>query len=260
MLLRFSIALLLTIIIFFNSLKNIDKKTFIHGTILGICFGTGFVLQTFGLKFTSISKSSFITGITVVLTPFAYKLITRKYVKLWQKLGVIVCFIGLWLFTKPRLDVVNLGDALTLLSTVCWALYITFMDVFTKNSTRREETAQLLFMQILATFPFPLITLFLFDSSHGFAINWTPSLILSLSFNAILATFLVTFIQTSVQRYTSPVKAALIYSLEPVIATYLAVMIAGEILSGAEYIGALIMMGGVLLSEFGKFIIPSKSD
>ena len=69
---RFLIALTIMAVFFGPKIIKIDKETAVHGFVLGLLFGGGFILQTFGLKLTSVSKSAFITGITVVITPFVF--------------------------------------------------------------------------------------------------------------------------------------------------------------------------------------------
>lgn len=251
---RFLIALSLTLIFFGKSLRGINKKTFKSGMILGLLFSGGFILQTYGLEFTSITKSAFITGLTVVITPFVFKIINRKQkVKLWSKIGVIIASVGLWIFTDPNIDNLNLGDILTLFSTFFWALYINFMDIFTKGNDSFKETSQLVGLQFLFAIPLPLIAFLIFELD-GLQVNFNNDLITSLAFNGILASFVLTFIHTTFQRYSTPVKAALIFSLEPVFAAFIAAVFISEILNAYEYFGASLLMLGVLISELGGLL------
>lgn len=253
LIIRFVIALTLSFIFFNKHLKNISNETIKQGLILGLLFGGGFVLQTYGLKYTSVSKSAFITGMTVPITPFVFKLIRRTKINLWSKIGVIISTAGLYIFTNPDLDNINPGDLLTLLSTVFWAFYITLMDKFTKGVTEKSKTSQLVFLQFVAAL-IPAILTLLFLELNDFSFNLSTNLITALAFNGILASFLVTIIHTSVQRFTNPIKAALIFSLEPIVANILAVIAINEVLSGREYTGAMILFCGLIVSEIGPFL------
>ena len=217
--------------------------------VLGLIFGGGFLLQTYGLKLTTVSKSAFITGISVVLTPFAYYLIERKSISRGQKIGVAIAALGLWHFTNPRIDHINTGDVLTLFSTMFWAFYITYMDVFTRDIKSRAETYQLVAMQFVAAAPLTAVFYFIIDQGGGQTLHLTHSLLTALAYNGIIASFVLTLIHTSVQRYTTPVKAALIFSLEPVVANVIAVFVFAELLNLREYFGAGILLSGVLISE-----------
>jgi drug/metabolite transporter (DMT)-like permease len=179
---RFIIALGLSLIFFGKYLKGIDKTIIWQGLLLGVFFSAGFVLQTYGLKFTTVSKSAFITSLTVPLTPFIFLLVTGRRVKKWSWAGVVVASAGLWLFTNPTVNDLNIGDVFTLFSCIFWGLYITFMDVFTKNRTTFAETAQMVILQFLAAAPFASIFFFAFEY-QTLEINWTQNLFISLAFN-----------------------------------------------------------------------------
>jgi drug/metabolite transporter (DMT)-like permease len=250
---RFTIALSLVLIFFHKYMNNIDRVTWISGAVLGLLFGGGFVLQTVGLGMTGVTNSAFITGLTVVLTPFAFKLISKDKLMFWPKLGVIIAFIGLYIFTNPDLDNLNTGDILTLISTGFWAVYITLMDSYTKNYDSQRQTMQLVAIQFLFALPIPIIGFLSFELP-SLEVDFTKDLLMSLAFNAVLASFVLTIIHTTYQRYTTPVKAALIFSLEPIFASVFAAIFLSEILSTLELIGATILMFGVLTSELGKFI------
>jgi len=133
------------------------------------------------------------------------------------------------------------------------------MDVFTKGQEGKELTGQLVFMQFVGATPLAIISFFIIDYSTFF-ITFSYELLFSLAFNAFLASLLVTFIHTRVQRYTTPVKAALIFSLEPIIASSVAMLFLAEILSSRELFGAAILMLGVVASELGGFIYRPKSE
>jgi drug/metabolite transporter (DMT)-like permease len=255
---RFSIALIISSIILWKHILKIDKLIFKQGIILGLFFGGGFLLQTYGLNYTNVSKSAFITGITVPITPFIYWLVVRKPIKVWSKVGVVVATIGLWVFTKPDINDINIGDVMTLFSTFFWALYITYMEKFTKDRRTFSESGQLVILQFIGATPLSLIAVFVFEGAN-FNVNWTSSLITSLAFNSIMASILVTFIHTSIQKYTTPVKAALIFSLEPVVASFVAFMFINEILNGRELIGGAILLFGVLISEIGGIVFRKAS-
>jgi drug/metabolite transporter (DMT)-like permease len=237
---------------FGKNLLKIDKQVTLNGIILGLLFGAGFLLQTIGLKYTSVAKSAFITGITVIFTPFVYWLIERKKINFWQIGGVVIVTIGLWLFINPKFDNLNIGDMLTLFSTLFWAFYITYMDVFTRGRSSKTETTQLVIFQLIAAAPISILYCALFELSN-IKLVWSTGLLVSLAYNGIIASFLLTFIHTSVQRFTNPVKASLIFSLEPVFASILAVIFLKEIMYISEITGAVILMAGVLLSKVGDF-------
>jgi len=257
-LVRFSIALIITIAVFGKHIKNIDKKIFKGGLVLGALFGSGFVFQTLGLKFTEVSNSAFITGLTVPLTPIVTWFILKKNIPKWSIIGCIVGFIGLTIFTNPFGGNFNVGDALTLVSTFFWAFYINYMDVFTKDRSEMSFTGQMLFMQFITSFVICGLTFLIFDINQFYFRAELP-LFLSLAYNAIIASFFVTLLHTHFQKYSTPVKAALIFSLEPLFATLFSLAFGMESLSTDKIIGGIILLFGVLVSELGPIVFNKKA-
>lgn len=252
--LRFSLAVALTFIFFFNKLNFKDKKLLKNGIILGSIFGIGFILQTKGLEFTSIQKSAFITGLTVVLTPFTFKILTKKKVLLFSKIGVVIAFIGLYIFTDPDFSDINKGDVYTFLSTFCWATFIPLIDKFTNNNNTPNLTINLVFLQLTSMLIVVTSGFFIFEFQF-FYIDWNYNLIQSVLFNGVVASFILMFIHTNFQKHTTPVKAALIFSLEPIFAALFAFIFLNEFLSSTESLGASILFFGVLTSELGLPIL-----
>lgn len=251
--LRIALALLASLLLFSKHLHGFSPRIIKGGILLGLLMTGGMIFQIYGLEYTSVSKSAFITGISVVLTPFAYKIIDRKKIAFWQKAGVIVAMLGLWIFTRPDFNNINLGDFLTLCSTFFWAFYISYIDVYTRDNETFKETVQLVVLQFVVIL-IPNILAFLFFELKDLHVNFSTNLLTALFFNGIMSSFLLTFLQTAVQRYSTPVKAALIYSIEPVIASIIAVIFIHEVMSSLEITGAAILMLGVILSEFGVFL------
>jgi drug/metabolite transporter (DMT)-like permease len=258
MTIRFSLALGVSLIFFAKYLKKSTKEIIKNGMMLGIMFTLGFIFQTYGLQYTKVSSSAFITGMTVVLTPLAYYIVEKKKVNAWQLAGVVIAYIGLIVFTNPKLDALNIGDLLTAVSCIFWAIYITYMDVYTRGKEEFSETALLVTWQFVPAIPATLLMYFIFD--YGAEIHFTNSLITGLLYNGIVASFFLTLVHTAVQRFTNPVKAALIFSLEPVFASIFAMFFLSEILKGMEYIGGALLMLGVLISELGPAIFNKKTS
>src|SRR6267143_1929214 len=80
-------------------------------------------------------------------------------------------------------------------------------------------------------------------------IEWTGPVCIAVAITSLLATALALFIQTWAQKYTSPTRTEIIFSLEPVFAWITAWLLAGEVLSGRAVAGALLILVGILFVE-----------
>lgn len=253
LLLRFIIAILLCFIFFGKHLFKIDKKTIKQGVILGLFWTIGFLLQTFGLKYTTIGNAAFITSLTVGLTPFMYWFVTREKVKVYSKIAAVIGFIGVYIIANPSVNSFNIGDILTFFSTFMWAGYISFLHIFTKDEGGIPKTAKLMTYQFVIGLPLLIIYILVFEPNVY--INLTDDLIYSLLFNAIIASFLVSFMQIAVQRYTTPISAVLIFALEPVFASIISFFAIGEVLSFRGCIGAGVMLFAIFTNDTAVYVI-----
>ena len=256
---RFGIALLLCFVFFGKHIIKIDKKTIKHGGLLGLFWTFGFLLQTFGLKYTTIGNAAFITNLTLGLTPFIYWFLTREKIKIYSKFAVIIGFIGVNIIADPFNGAFNIGDLLCFLSTFMWAGYVSFLHIFTKKDANSKEenaiskTAQLTASQFIIGLPILVIYLLLFETN--IYIEFTGELIGSLLFNAVMASFLVSFIQIAVQKYTTPISAVLIFSLEPIFASVISFFAIGEVLTLRGYIGAGVMLMAIFVSDTLEVVV-----
>ncbi len=238
---RFSVAAILFTFIFFNKLRAIQKSTLRKGILLGILLGVGLSLQTIGLNYTTASKSSFITGMLVIFTPLAQVIMKRKIPKLATLIGVVIVSIGLYFLTSPEGNGINIGDVLTLISAIIFGIHIVYLDVV----TQKENVLHITFLQIAVT---ALIGIFCIPLE-------TPKLIFSSTFIwlvlylGFLATVLTLTIQTKFQKETTPTRAAIIYTFEPVVTAILAYIFLQEFLGTWGIVGGVLIIAGILISE-----------
>ena len=131
--LRFGIAAIIFPLIYRGNYFSMDRGTLISGIFLGILLMIGFAFQTVGLKYTTASKSAFITGLLVALTPIAQAVIEKRLPTKGSLTGVGLVALGLFLLTSPGGQGINIGDILTFLCAVSYAIYIVYLDIYSKK-------------------------------------------------------------------------------------------------------------------------------
>jgi len=244
-LLRFAIASAISFSIWHREIVRLDLPTFKKGAILSLFLGSGFILQVYGLQYTTASKSAFVTGMLVVFTPIAQVLIERRAPKAGNLIGVALVTFGLWLLTSPKGSSFNTGDALTLGAAVCYALYIVYLDIFTKQ----HSVVQLFFLQLFLILVLTIPATFLFERV---VFQPTMTAVLVILYLAVFATVISAFIQTKYQKESSPTRAAVIFSLEPVIAAFMAYLILEERMAFTAVVGGGIIVAGILISQLSE--------
>lgn len=239
---RFALAALILSMLYLSRARSMTKNSFRKGGILGSLLFAGFVLQTVGLQYTGASKSAFITGMMVVFTPICQLIIERRAPKIGNVIGIVLVTIGLYLLTSPAGSEFNLGDALNLCCAVTFALYIVYLDVFSKGEDHVHLTlSQFLVCMLLGLGAAPFVETMRFVPS--------AEAIGTLLYLTIFASVIAITVQVRFQKDTTPTRSAVIFSIEPVLAAGFAYVLLGEILGPLGFLGGGLIVLGVLVSE-----------
>ena len=245
---RFLIGAVLFSLIFFRKLKFTSPGILKAGMLLGFFQVLGFSTQTIGMIYTTASNSALITGITILIIPFAQYAVVKKKVQFENWIGVVIVLAGLYLLTQPEVSGLNIGDLFTLICTFAWAFYIIYVDVY----TNKYDILTLIFIQLwFVVFAAGGAGLLFEDIS---AIRFTQNEILSFLYMGVMATFITTILLNRYQKETTPIRASIIYTWEQPAAVMLAVITINEHFSPWQFVGGAIMVAGILFSEtYGYF-------
>lgn len=250
--LRFGLALLIGAAVWHRSVASIDRTTLRRGSILGLLFGGGFLLQTFGLTETSASTSAFITGTMVAFVPLVQRISHGTRLKGMHAASIVMILGGLYLFTSPELQGIKLGDVQTLVSAMIWAVYVVCIDTWT-TEVRDDAHKQnaLVVLQFAATVVLALVSLALFTfTGHGsMRLIASNNVMLAILYCAIFASVIPTFVQTRFQQYTHPVRAGIIFAMEPLAASVIAVAIGAETLSMRQMLGGGVLIAAIVVPD-----------
>jgi drug/metabolite transporter (DMT)-like permease len=254
---RFSIATLIFLPFVIGKLKKLDAESIKKGLILGFLYFGGFASQTLGLNYTSATKSAFITGTFVIFTPLFQIIIEKKLPTKGNIIGIILVAGGL-IFLSSRgthiLDIIhelgtnfNIGDYLTLVCAIFYSLYVVYIDIVSKE----VDTLSLVFMQIAVTAVGAIAGAVIFEASGIEAVKFilNKDVIFAVIYTSLLATILTTTLQTKFQKYTTPAKAGIIFSFEPIFASVVAFFLLSEKISNFGLFGCIFIFCGLLISE-----------
>ncbi len=218
------------------------------GVFAGGLLGLGFLLQTEGLQRTTASRSGFLTGTLVVLTPLIEFALFRRRPAPPALIGVLLAFVGMTVLSAPWSDASSataLGDTLTLACAVVFAGQIVALGrIAPRHPVLPLLLLQLATIAVIAALAGPLV-----EAQH---FSGAPRLWLALLYLAIFATLLAFGVQTWAQKILPPVRVALISSLEPVFAALWAALLIGERLTTRELVGGALIVLGVVVGEAGS--------
>ncbi|MDA3811385.1 MAG: DMT family transporter [Spirochaetaceae bacterium] len=244
---RFGFSFILFSAFYYKKFSYFGKRTIINGIILGILMFLGYAAQTVGLKYSSASRAGFITFTFALFVPFLQFYILKKKPVIGNIIGLIIVFIGLWIISKPANGAINIGDFIMLGAAVAYAFFIIFLDVI----NRVESPALMTAIQFFITALLSLIFSFILEDPY---INLTADFIYSIIYLVILGSVFCLYIMNLYQKDTTPMKAVLIYSLEPVFGVIFAIILLNESFSIREIAGSLLILCGVLISELWEFL------
>jgi drug/metabolite transporter (DMT)-like permease len=254
---RFSLAALLLLPLLLKPLLNSNIDLIKGGLFLGLLYFIGFATQTVGLQYTTATKSGFITGTFVIFIPILQLILERRAPTKGNIIGILLVVIGLILLSSKGETVVdiltelgsnfNIGDLLTLICAIFYALYVVYIDIITK----KFDYKPLIILQILFTGIAGFVFALLFDATgiESVRYDFNKTVILVILYTAIFSSILATVIQTKYQKVVTPTKAGIIFSLEPIFAALFAFIIIQEEISSFGIVGCIFIFTGVLVSE-----------
>ncbi|WKV08510.1 DMT family transporter [Thermoanaerobacterium sp. CMT5567-10] len=244
--LRFMLAFIVLAILYGKRLINIDKRTFIVSVLVGTMLFLGYAFQTLGLKYTTASKSGFISGFNVVLVPILEAFFLKAKLSKTSWISVILAMVGLLLITTNVDLKINFGDFLTFLCAVSFAFQIVLIAKYAPS----VDTISFAMIQILVVAILSGILSFIYEKP---TIPANKTVWFALILTGIFATAFALTVQNTMQANTSATHAAIIFSLEPVFSAITAFLVAGEVMTLKSIIGGFLMLLSMILSE-----IPSK--
>jgi drug/metabolite transporter (DMT)-like permease len=244
----------LALFIYLGITKNwknlLNKDSLKSGFVLGVLLGTIYISQTIGIIFTSANHSAFITCSAVIMVPiilflFGWEKFNRK-----QTLSIIMVAIGLFLLTlKSGLSGFNLGDLITLAAAVICAIHIVFSGLY----VRKYNFLSLIFYQFFFAGLVSFAGLFSKQSLNNFPpILCENDALFNVLYLGLLGTLFCYFVTVWGQKHISTTYIALIFSLEPLFASVTNYIILNEVFTKKEFIGAVIIFGGILLYSIPK--------
>lgn len=244
--LRFSLAALALMLFFRGRLTPPEgprRAALVGGAWAGLCLFLAYFTQTLGLRYTTPSKSAFLTGLTVPMVPFLSSIVYQRAPHVSEAGGVALATFGMALLTLPQAGFsIGFGDALTLCCALLFACHILVLGKWAP----RASLEVLSLSQIAVTALLALL-------SCGWAeqpfVRWTPAVIAAIVVTGLLATAVAFTVQAWAQRHTSATRAALIFALEPVAASLTSYLVDRELLSGRGMVGAILILAGVLMVE-----------
>lgn len=237
------VATLVLAVIFKNKFKLINLKMIAAGSLVALALVVGNIFQTLGMVYTTPSKSSFITGLSVVFVPILMIIIYRKRPKLRLALGALTAVLGLFFLTYNGDAGVNIGDILTILCAFSYSFQILLVD----KTGKAYDGITLAIVELFMVGVFSLIPAFMLE---GYRMSSSSSVVVCVLITGIFGSGVGMAVQNKMQPMINPSHAAIIYLFEPVFGVVFSSFI-GDVLSPRAFIGCILIFLAMFISREG---------
>lgn len=245
--LRFTIASIALVIAFWKRVRSVKKTDLLCGGLLGLFLFAAYLLQTYGLKYTTASKNAFITTLYVILVPFLHWFFNRKKPSGNNMAAAVIAVAGLALISLEGDLYANTGDLMTLLCSLFFAFQIVFTDRYTIDHDPVILTViQMAVAAVLSWMLAPLL-----DGAQDFRVI-NSSMLTGLLYLGIFSTMICFLLQNLGQKHLSPNTSSIILSFEAVFGLVFSVLFLGESVTARMLSGCVLMFVSILLSEYRK--------
>jgi len=248
---------LLPLIFYFNLKYKKTRKPVIswmyevrQGFFVGLVLFIAASLQQIGLIYIEAGKAAFITGLYVVMVPLIGIIFLKQRVLANTLLGSVTAAVGLYLLSVKSGFTVETGDIYVFIGALFWTAHILLVERMVKS----VDALRLALYQFITCSVLSLITALLFETitTNGILLTTGPIL-----YGGILSVGVAYTLQIIGQKYAHSANAAIILSLETVFAAIGGFLLINERLNGKEYIGCMLMLSGMLISQYKS---SSKSE
>jgi drug/metabolite transporter (DMT)-like permease len=238
---RFTIAVLIMILIRPSVLKLIRGDIIKFGFPLGAILGAGYITQTIALQETTAAITGFLTGLYVVLTPiFAWLAFRQKIArKVWLAVALATAGLALMSITGVAIEI---GQIWGILCAILFAVHIVGLGAWSPG----RDAYALTVVQLAAAG----VVCWIGALADGYQVPPSEDVWFAVLFTAVLATALAFFVQTWAQGIMDASRVAIILTSEVVFAAAISVAVGQEVLTLKTLLGGALMVAAMLLVEW----------
>jgi drug/metabolite transporter (DMT)-like permease len=224
---------------------NHDQAQYKWMSIAGVLLFLGSALQQAGLQYTTAGNAGFITGLYVVLVPFALFTIWREKLHWLSVVAVFLAGVGAFFLSTGGWLEVRAGDALELVGALFWTFHVIVLGKFASQF----EPLSFSVGQLVVCGSLNLALGIFVESSMPVSLPYLGAI----AYTAFFSIGLCYTLQIWAQRHTPPVDAALILSMESIFAVVSGWFLLDEYLTAIQIFGCVLIFIAVLLSQFKEW-------
>ncbi|MDL2405124.1 DMT family transporter [Rhizobium calliandrae] len=233
--------------------KPLTRRNWISFFLTGIALFGGAATQQIGLLTTTVTNSSFITGLYVVFVPLIAVVFLRRtpHWIIWP--AAIMALGGIYLLSGGSFSRLTVGDFLTVVCALFWAAQITLAGSCVNETGRPLAISA---MQFAVT---ALAALAVAVVAEPISIADIKGSLGQILYVGIFSSGLAFALQVIGQRYTSAPQAAIFLSSEALFGASLGSLLLGETMGALGYAGCALMFIAMLAVELVPEFVRRRS-
>lgn len=246
--LRYTLAAVVMSLIFIKRWKYLNKQTLKHGFISGCFLFMGYITQTIGCNFTTAGKNAFLTTIYVILIPFICWIMYKKRPGWYVFVAAFMSITGIGLLALGTGDSkgLNIGDTLTLICGLFFALHIVFSE---RYANKGDDPLLLTLLQFITSALLGWFCAPFFDGPVPVAALGNLRVVGSLFYLGIFSTMVGFSLQNIGLKYVQSSIASILLSFESVFGVLFSTILLHETLTTRMIFGCGLIFGALLLAE-----------
>lgn len=247
---RFAMAYVLLLAVTFKKIFANNLKDEFQLLVCGVCAGSLFyILENFALQNTTTGNVSLLSSLSPMITAAMMAVVFRARIGVGLILGSIIAFtgVGFIIFSHGEgLEINPLGDVLALMSSFSWSIYAVGVKRLVPVYPSMFITRKLFFYGVLTAAPLLWIG---GGPTHLGTLFSSATYLLNMGFLVVICSLVAYVIWNYAMKVLGPVASNNYIYLQPLVTMVVAYFVLGEEISIFGYIGSILIIGGLIISD-----------
>ena len=246
---RYTIAAVVMSLIFIKKWKLLNREYIKQGAFTGLFLFLAYASQTVGCDYTTAGKNAFLTTFYVIMIPLLTWLLFKKRPRFYVFIAAVMSLTGIGLLALGSGDKgFNIGDILTLLCGVFFALHIIYTEKYNRAG---GDPLFLTLLQFIFTAIAGWISAPFFEGSFPVTSAFTSRVAGSMLYLGLLSSMVGFSLQNIGLKYVQSSIASLFLSFESVFGILFSTIFLNEAFTLKMLAGCSLIFLAVILAENG---------
>lgn len=253
---RFALAYLILLAITYKKIRANNLKDEALFLLCGVCAGSlYYILENYALKNTTAGNVSLLSSLSPLMITILMVVVFKARLRAGMVIGSVIAFIGVGfvIFSHGTgIELHPLGDILAITSSLSWAIYAIGVKKLVDKYSSLFITRKLFFYGVLTALP---ILLAQGGPSHLVQLFTSPAHLSNMLFLVIVCSVLGYVGWNYAFTSIGAVATNNYIYLQPLATMVVAYFVLGEEISTFGYIGCILIISGLIISDkLGNFV------